>query len=763
MKKRFILLLSSLLTLMTAATVIYAFHLSGRIEERFSGRRWQLPSRVYADATLLYPGQQHPRKDLLARLYRLDYRPTARALKRKGDLLIQKDHIDIYLKDARLPDRPRTGFPVRITYTENRIAAILRLDTRKPLPLLELAPEELSLFFGAKRERRRLVSIDMLPPHLVHAVLAAEDASFFSHHGVSPTSIIRALWVNLKEGQIRQGASTITQQLAKNFFLTPERTIIRKLKEIIIAAVIEIQYKKKDILEMYLNEIYLGQKGSVSVNGIGEAALLYFGKPASALSIVESATIAGLIKGPNLYSPYRNPAICKKRRNQVLQAMAENSWLPDADITALTQNPLSTVSINIQPRKAPYFTDYLYDQLQRLYSKTDLTSLGLNIYTTLDMQVQIAAEKALENGLLELEARQPENETQTTPGPLQGAVIVIQPRTGYILAMVGGRDYGTSQFNRITQARRQPGSAFKPFVCAAALDRFTPASHFSNAAQSYPTEAGEWTPQNFTPEADTPVSMREALAKSYNRAIVDMAMQTGLDNIIQTARQFNFSSPFKPYPALALGAFEVVPIELANAYCVFASDGVMPHLLSVKKVADRFSHSLTRRQLSIKRIISPAKAYLITDMLQSVIMEGTGRSLKNLCQPFPVAGKTGTTDNYRDAWFVGYTPDLMALVWVGYDNGASIHATGATAALPIWAALINAIPQYISGSDFKQPPGIVEETVCVESGMLPARLGCPEITKEIFLEENIPEKRCPIHGLKLFDSILGGVKNAFEK
>ena len=295
---------------------------------------------------------------------------------------------------------------------------------------------------------------------------------------------------------------------------------------------------------------------------------------------------------------------------------------------------------------------------------------------------------------------------------LQGAITVMQPKTGYILAMVGGRDYTQSQFNRITQARRQPGSAFKPLVFLTALEEFTPTYELSNEPKSYEIDGKVWQPQNYEPIPEKRVSLRSALARSINLATVDLAMQVGLDRVVSTATSFGFSTPLKPYPSLALGACEVVPLELARAYCAFAADGVLPYPLSLKAVLDEEGTILERRHMRIRSVVSPAKAFIMCSMLKSAVTEGTARSLKNMGIVVPVAGKTGTTNGFRDAWFVGYTPDILALVWVGFDDGSSIHVAGSAAALPIWAELIKSIPQYISGNCFKVPPGVVKRIVC---------------------------------------------------
>ncbi|MCK5204340.1 MAG: transglycosylase domain-containing protein, partial [Desulfobacterales bacterium] len=441
---------------------VYGWYLSNQVEKRFSARRWSIPSTVYSDTTLLYPGQRFDPSLFNEKLVNLGYRRVNHLPSQKGQIQIRPDALDIFLNDLKTPWTQRAGFPVQIGFNEDRIGTISRRDSGETIPILELEPEEIMQFFGPERERRQLISIGQVPEHLIQAVLAAEDHRFFQHYGVDFRGILRALVTNLRHGAIRQGGSTLTQQLAKNYFLTAARTITRKLKEIILSVIIELKYDKREILEIYLNEIYLGQKGSVAINGIGEASYFYFGKPVKHLTLSEAAIIAGLIKAPNHYSPYRDITRCRIRRDAVLQAMHRWEWITEAALQTTLKQPIKAVGFIVSDTKAPYFIDYLTEQLNTLYRPEDLSSLGLSVYTTLDTQVQRAAEKALTKGLTRLESSNAKLQREAPAEKLQGAIVVMQPKTGHILALVGGRNYSVSQFNRITQARRQPGSAFKP-------------------------------------------------------------------------------------------------------------------------------------------------------------------------------------------------------------------------------------------------------------------------------------------------------------
>lgn len=744
----------AIIAIVTAvAILIYAGYLAKKIENRFAGRRWNIPSAVYSDTTLIYPGQTVNHHLLEEKLKRLGYRPVTHQPDRKGEMRYEKNAAELFLHDFNSPFLVQVGFPVRIRFDGQRIASIANAATREPLPLIELEPEELMRFYGPDRERRQLISIQKAPKHLIQAVLAAEDDSFYQHHGIDITGILRALITNVREGAIRQGGSTLTQQLAKNYFLTPERTYRRKLKELLIALVLEYKYEKNDLLEIYLNEIYWGQKGSVSINGVAEAALFYFDKPVEMLSLAEAATLAGLIKGPNAYSPYVNVARCLKRRNEVLKAMHQKGWIGEDDLKEALARPVQPTGYTAYHRQAPSFIDYLTQQMVDLYPPDVLSSLGLSIYTTLDTQAQMAAEEALEKGLSRLEAANPSLKRDDPGQKLQGVVIVMQPKTGYILAMVGGRDYAVSQFNRATQARRQPGSAFKPFIYNTALDHVTPVDRLVNTPRTYVSDGVAWRPKNFSSHAPPEVTVRQALATSQNLATINLALWVGLPSIVADVAKFGFSTPVKPLPSLALGAFEVIPLELARAYCVFAADGMLPFPLSMKGVVDDNGNVIERRHANVKRLISPAKAYIMNHLLLSVTREGTAASLKSRGIQWPVAGKTGTTNDTKDAWFVGYTPDILALIWVGFDNGDSIHSSGSRAALPIWAELMRAIPQFVSGEWFTMPPGVVKRTICEESGKVARQNTCPRRREEVFFEGAIPQEKCPIHKPNFFDRI----------
>jgi penicillin-binding protein 1B len=764
MLKKIRLCLSALIITAVILIGVYSWFLSSTVSERFSSRRWSMPSKVYSDTMILYTGQRLDITLFLEKLKRIGYRERNTLPARPGEIQITPNRLHIFLHDLETPRDKRAGFLATVKFSVDHILSMTRMDDGEALAIIEIDPEEIALFFGHERERRLLVSFEQIPQYFIHAVLAAEDARFYQHRGIDPYGILRALVTNLRHGSIRQGGSTITQQLAKNYFLTPNRNLKRKFQEMMLAFIMELKFSKNEILEIYLNEIYLGQKGSVAINGVGEAARFYFGKSLQDLSLSEAAVIAGLIKAPNTYSPYVNAKACHARKNMVLNAMVQKGWLANTDYLSEREKYVEPVGYTHYGKMAPYFIDYLSQQLMALYQPDDLSTMGLSIYTTLDPQVQMAAEKALQNGLERLEKSLPALKRTEPNAKLQGAIVVLQPKTGHILAMVGGRNYDDSQFNRITQARRQPGSAFKPFVFFTGLDLFTPISLLSNQPKTYKVDGKEWQPKNFQKNTQQRVTVRYAIENSHNLATIDLAVQVGLAPIIEAARTFGFSTPLKPYPSLALGAFEVIPLELARAYGIFAAEGVSAHPLALKAVVDEDGDLLDQRHLAIEQTITSQKAFMMNALLRGVVENGTARSLVASGVHWPVAGKTGTTNEERDAWFIGYTPDILALVWVGFDNGDSIHATGSSAALPIWLELMMSIPHHISGNQFREPPGIVKRPICGDAGNPVVSNRCSNPYEEYFLHENAP--KAPLghnKGVGFIKKVFDGITTIFKE
>ncbi|MGW8322231.1 MAG: transglycosylase domain-containing protein, partial [Thermodesulfobacteriota bacterium] len=562
----------------------YLLLLDREIVSRFEGRRWRQPSKVYSDTFSLYTGGPFRGDHVQNRLRRLGYQPSKQRPLRMGEFRVGQGFLEIFLHDFLYPSGEFEGFPVRIETAEGTIKRLRDLrEPAKEIYAVDLEPELITGLFEQVWEERKLVSLSEVPEHTVDAVIAVEDHRFYEHCGLDFSSIARALLANFEAGRIVQGASTLTQQLVKNFYLTPKRTFSRKAKEALMALLLEIRYSKEQILEAYLNEIYFGQKGSQGVYGVGEASEFYFGKPVRKLTLPESAVLAGLIRSPNLYAPHKDVARIHKRRDNVLKRMWDSGMISEEQYKEATKTPVEVRAFQPERNDAPYFVDYLVKELEKEYSLDILTSEGLLIFTTLDVEMQNEARRSVRNGLERLEARVPSLRRSKGEGPeqdLQACLVAIEPQTGFVRAMVGGRDYQTSQFNRVVQARRQPGSLFKPIVYATALGgsgkapRFTAASILRDEPISVRYEGKSWSPSNFNDQFFGQVTVRTALENSLNCATVWLSQRTGLEEIIATARRLGITSPMDAVPSLVLGAYEAQPLELASAFGAFANQGV---------------------------------------------------------------------------------------------------------------------------------------------------------------------------------------------
>lgn len=735
---------------------VYLAVLYAIVTDRFEGRRWRLPSKVYSDSIILYPGQEINGIRLSDRLRRLDYHPIPEDPEHPGEYNLEPDGLTIYLHDFEYPDHVFKGFTVRLVLENGRITAIREVPSENRLALVELEPELIAAFFDEAWEERDLIRLDEVPRNLIEAVLAAEDHRFYQHGGIDPRSLLRAAWVNLKAGAIVQGGSTLTQQLVKNFYLNQERTFSRKLNEIFMAMLLDLRYSKDEIIEAYLNEIYFAQSGTMGVYGVGQASRFYFGKRPQELTLGESALLAGMIKSPNLYSPFNDPKRAAARKAYVLDRMLTLNKIGREESVEARIEPIPAGRPVILERFAPYFVDFVRRQLVEHYSPEVLSSEGLRIFTTLDTLLQRAAEEILTEGLGGLEAAYPHLRRDDPIAKLQGVLIAVQPQTGQIKAMVGGRDYAVSQYNRAAQARRQPGSLFKPFVYAAALTQgvtaegapYTSATQIEDSPVSLTSPDGVWNPQNYDKVYHGTVTLRTALENSMNVATVRLADTIGTERVIATAEAMGIRSPMKNVPSLALGTSEVVPLEIAIAYGTIANGGIRVEPIAVKEVVSADGRVLERRTIEMTPALTPQQAYLLTTLLEGVVERGTAKGVVSRGFTRPAAGKTGTTSNNKDAWFLGFTPDLLGLVWVGFDAGpagesspADLKLTGSQAALPIWTDFMIQATAGDPVSQFAVPPGIVFETIDPNSGLIAGR-GCPEGIREAFIQGTEPRERC---------------------
>lgn len=731
---------------------VYTYHTSKEIESKFNqSRKWDIPSKIFSDAAYYYPGMGVDPLRLKDKLNRLNYRNVTGKIATAGDYTIAPDRIEIFLHDFNYPMEEFKGFPATLSISDNIITDITNISTGETLPTLKLEPETIATIFGQNMEDRTLVKLNEVPQHLLESIIVTEDERFFKHSGVDPLAIGRAAFKDLLALKVVEGGSTLTQQLVKNYFLTSKKTFARKFQEAMISLILEHNHTKAEILEAYINEIYLGQRGTSSVSGVGEAAKLYFAKNVDQLTIGECALLAGMIRAPNLYNPFNKSIAVKERRDFVLAKLYKNELITKAEYETAIAEPMVTPIRPTRTNLAPYFIDFVKMQLASLYSDDILQKEGLRIFTTLDMSHQLIAERVVKEELERLEKDFANVLPKDHQKQLQGALISIQPQTGFIRALVGGRSYLETQFNHITQAMRQPGSVFKPFVYLTAFDPerspklFAPSSLIDDT--SFTIEAGgkDWTPLNYDKKEHGTVTLRHALTQSYNIATAKLALDIGLDAVVKTAKDCGISSDLLAVPSIALGSFEVTPLEMAGAYTIFPNAGIRAEPISIITVVTKDGEILEHKNIEMKRVFEPQPVYLTISVLKDVVDKGTAAGARAMGFEGLAAGKTGTTNNYKDAWFVGFTPSYLTLTWVGYDDNADTNLSGARGALPIWAKFMKTAVGN-SQEDFPSPKGIILVKIDPKTGLL-ASESCPESGFEPFIEGTEPEELCTNHSI----------------
>ncbi|MFA5140827.1 MAG: PBP1A family penicillin-binding protein [Elusimicrobiota bacterium] len=708
--------------------------------------RGAFTSRIFASPTRLRPGSPLAARELEERLARLDYTLSTRRPTAPGEFQEEGALFHVCPRAFTHPYVRPTAGCASIDMRDGAVRSLRLLSSGTPLLELVLEPELIYEISGSQSISRHPLRPSDIPEAMRHAIVAIEDRRFYRHHGVDIRAVARAAWRNLRRGRLAEGGSTLTQQLARTLFLSTRRTLGRKLQEAVLAFYIDARFSKDEILRMYLENVYFGRKGPVSLLGLGAAARHFFDKSPEGLTAGECALLAGIVAAPNRFNPFRHPDEALERRRLVLSAMREQGMLtPEAELAARREVLRLSAAGQVGPKEADYFSAHVLRKMEDDHEGEDLWDRGLIVHTTLDPWWQAQARRAV---------------GKSRP---QAALVALDPKTGAVRALVGGTDFGLSPFDRATQARRQCGSAFKPFVYGAALQAkggaWTLASLLSDATRSYAIEGGTWSPENYDRTYRGPVPLRTAFAFSLNAATVDLAGQVGPAAIVDYARRLGIRSPLRPELGLALGVFEVGLLELAGAYCPFANSGFRVEPYAVEMALDMDGRVIEFHPHEPRPVLSPGEAYLMTSLLREAVLSGTAQDLKRWGLAGIAAGKTGTTDGGKDAWFVGYTPSVLAGVWTGSDLPSGLGLTGAGTALPIWADFVAALghPQDTT-NPWPRPEEVVAVRVDPLTGLL-AHAGCPRDRMELFLAGTEPTSRCELHS----GGITGWFRRVFKK
>jgi penicillin-binding protein 1B len=681
-KKSKLALWWKLLIVASVIALMAIIYIDSTIRATFTGKKWSVPATVYARPLELYVGAPLTVQDFKTELGMLGYRFVYR-IENPGQARIIDNTVNIYTPGFQFSDDFEPARQVAVHILDGRVSQLVSNDGAQ---LLRLEPLAIGGIYPSHHEDRLLVKLSEVPESLQNMLVAVEDDRFYSHFGISPRGIVRALIANIKEGGISQGASTLTQQLIKNYYLSSEQTLTRKAREAVMALLLELHFSKSEILEGYINEVYLGQDGPRSIHGFGLASQYYFNRPLSDLSIERQALLVALVRGASYYNPWRNPARALERRNLVLDIAVREERL-DIDLAEKAKKrPLGIGGTSAASnRRYPAYLDLVRRQLQRDYKEEDLNSSGLAIFTHFDPLVQMSAESSLAANIAKHASSEKSNE-------LQGAVVITRPNTGAVIAVLGGKDGRYAGFNRALDARRPIGSLLKPAVYLAALEqpeRYTLATPISDDEYRLQLPNGDqWAPKNYDLEDHGDVLLYKALAHSYNQATARLGNTIGVDKVVDTVHRLGVKERFPALPSVTLGAVDLLPIEVAQIYQTISADGFYTPLMAINAVVGPGGQLLTSYPLEVDKRFDAASIYMLSHAMQAVTHEGTAKSLEWLLPDFAVAGKTGTTNDLRDSWFAGFSGDMMAVVWLGNDDNTSTGLTGSSGALRVWADII---------------------------------------------------------------------------
>lgn len=690
---------------------VFAVYLDAVVQEKFSGKRWTVPAKVYARPLELFVGQKLAKDDFLKELDALGYR-RENAVAGPGGVSVAGNNIELHSRGFQFYESTEPAQRVRVRFSGDYVAGLTQAGGGN-LAVARLEPLLIGGLYPAHQEDRVLIKLDQVPPYLVETLVAIEDREFFNHFGVSPKGIARAVWINATAGQLRQGGSTLTQQLVKNFYLTNERSLSRKATEAMMAVLLELHYDKKDILEAYLNEVFLGQDGQRAVHGFGLASQYFFSQPLSELKLDQVALLVGMVKGPTYYNPRRNPERALERRNLVLDVLAEQGVASVEEVEAAKQKPLGiTRRGSLADSSFPAFLDLVKRQLREDYQEQDLTEEGLRIFTSFDPILQLKAESALADTLKRLSGRKGVDQ-------VEAGMVVTSPESGEVQAIIGSRQPRFAGFNRALDAVRPIGSLIKPAIYLTALERpsqYTLTSLLEDQPFSIKGANGQvWSPQNYDRKAHGTIYLYQGLVNSYNLSTAKLGLEIGVPDVLKTLNRLGVEQEWPAYPSMLLGAGGLSPMSVANMYQTLANGGFNTPLRSIRNVLAADGQPLKRYPFQIQQRFDSGAIYLLQNAMQRTMSEGTGRSVySQLPRSLALAGKTGTSNDSRDSWFAGFGQDVLAVVWLGRDDNGPTPLTGATGALQVWTDFMRkADPLPL---DMPVPDNVVQAWIDATSG-----------------------------------------------
>ncbi|MDF3194899.1 penicillin-binding protein 1B [Pseudomonas sp. 1928-m] len=690
---------------------VFAVYLDAVVQEKFSGKRWTVPAKVYARPLELFVGQKLAKDDFLKELDALGYRRES-AVAGPGGVSVAGNNIELHSRGFQFYESVEPSQRVRVRFSGDYVAGLTQASGGN-LAVARLEPLLIGGLYPAHQEDRVLIKLEQVPPYLVETLVAIEDREFFNHFGVSPKGVARAVWINATAGQLRQGGSTLTQQLVKNFYLTNERTLARKATEAMMAVLLELHYEKKDILEAYLNEVFLGQDGQRAVHGFGLASQYFFSQPLSELKLDQVALLVGMVKGPTYYNPRRNPERALERRNLVLDVLAAQGVASTEEVEAAKQKPLGiTQRGTLADSSFPAFLDLVKRQLREDYQEQDLTEEGLRIFTSFDPIMQLKAESALADTLKRLSGRKGVDQ-------VEAGMVVTSPESGEVQAIIGSRQPRFAGFNRALDAVRPIGSLIKPAIYLTALERpsqYTLTSLLEDQPFSIKGQDGQvWSPQNYDRKAHGTIYLYQGLVNSYNLSTAKLGLELGVPEVLKTLNRLGVEQQWPAYPSMLLGAGGLSPMNVANMYQTLANGGFNTPLRGIRAVLTAEGEPLKRYPFQIQQRFDSGAIYLLQNAMQRTMSEGTGRSVySQLPRSLALAGKTGTSNDSRDSWFAGFSQDVLAVVWLGRDDNGPTPLTGATGALQVWTDFMRkADPLPL---DMPVPDNVVQAWVDASSG-----------------------------------------------